>query len=77
MDTERVKRARFAAEVRRKGTLLSDEAVEDVCEALLELIDGGVITLELHRQIVDQVRVSARRRAHAELEAVMHRGERD
>lgn len=54
MDDERMERAQFAAELRRKGTLLSDEAVADVCEAFLELVDEGTITLELHLRLVDE-----------------------
>lgn len=54
MSLERLKRAVFAAEVRRKGTLLSDEAVADVCEALLQLVEEaeGTITLELHERLL-------------------------
>lgn len=54
---ERLDRAQFAAEVRRKGTLLSDEAIGDVCEALLELLDGGSISLELHEELLGKARV--------------------
>jgi hypothetical protein len=56
MDTERIERARFAAEVRRRGTILSNEAITDLCEALLEILDGGSISLELHRELLDKVR---------------------
>lgn len=56
MDAERMERAQFAAELRRKGTLLSDEAIADVCEAFLELADDGSISLELHEQISGAVR---------------------
>lgn len=56
MDHERLGRAVWAAELRRKGTLLSDEAVADVCEALLEVAGDGTITLELHEQLMGQLR---------------------
>lgn len=56
MSMERHERARFAAELRRRGTMLSDEAVADVCEAYLELVDEGTITLELHRRLLDEAK---------------------
>lgn len=59
MNVERHDRARFAAELRRKGTLLSDEAIADVCEAYLELIEDGTITLELHEQVVATLHANA------------------
>lgn len=59
MNVERHDRARFAAELRRKGTLLSDEAIADVCEAYLELVEDGTITLELHEQLLSTSRKEA------------------
>lgn len=56
MNRDRMERAQFAAEVRRKGTLLSSEGIEDVCEALLELIEDGAISLELHEEITSKLR---------------------
>lgn len=60
MDLKRHDRARFAAELRRRGTMLSDEAIADVCEAYLELADDGTISLELHEHLVDQAREAVR-----------------
>lgn len=65
MNHERLERAVFAAEVRRKGTLLSDEAVADVCEALLEVADEGTITLELHEQLLGKA-IDEKAKAEAE-----------
>lgn len=56
MNRERMERAQFAADLRRKGTLLSDEAIGDVCEALLELLETGGISLELHEEITAELR---------------------
>lgn len=75
MDLQRLERAQFAAELRRKGTLLSDEAIADVCEALLELTEEGTITLELHHDVMrnvidaDAARVNAMTRELAEARA--------
>lgn len=56
MDLKRHDRARFASELRRRGTMLSDEAIADVCEAYLELADDGSISLELHEQVLQRLR---------------------
>lgn len=52
MIQERLEAACWAAELRRRGTLLSDQAVAEVCEALLELAGEGTITLELHERVM-------------------------
>lgn len=73
MDHERLGRAVWAAELRRKGTLLSDEAVADVCEALLEVAGAGTITLELHEQVVATLHSNADERVKRVEEAARDR----
>lgn len=53
MNYDRIDRARFAAELRRRGTLISDEGLVDVCEAFLECFAAleGTVTLELHGEV--------------------------
>jgi hypothetical protein len=54
VNPQRIQDALFAARLRPRGVILSSEAIADVCEVLLYLVEEGTLTLSAHEHILKQ-----------------------